>query len=173
MKKYRGFEGEVPTLGLLRSDLQYRYPELYASAGYRGPLQATRIAPVPAPVPVTSAQVSPLQPPPVIMVPPSPPTGWYDPPVTLPPPVPGTGPVDTMLPDVLTDDYFAPSPESIGPTSIRGAGPAGDITGKTPAESTAFPYTTNGAQIPGAEKAPALGGAAIFAAIALFVLMGG
>lgn len=173
MRKYRGFVGEVSTLGLLRSDLQYRYPELYSSASYRGPLQATRIEPAPAPVPVTAAQVSPLQPPPVMMVPPSPPTGWYDPPVALPPPVPGTGPVDTMLPDLATDDYVAPSPESIGPTSMRGAGPAGDITGKTPDESVAFPYTTNGAQKLVTEKAPALGGAAIFAAIALFVLMGG
>lgn len=167
MKKYRGFQGEVPTLG----NLGITREQLYASAGYRGPIQRRRIEPVPAPAP--TAQLSPLQPPPVIMVPPSPPTGWYDPPVTLAPPVPGTGPVDTMLPDVVTDDYFAPSPESIGPTSMRGAGPAGDITGKTPAESTAFPYTTNGGAKTGAEKAPALGGAAIFAAIALFVLMGG
>lgn len=168
MAKYRGFKGEVPTLGNLAltapTGYAYTYPELYASTSYRGALQAKRIEPVySAPAPV--AQVSPLVPPPVQMVPPSP----YIPPVTIAPPVPGTGPVDVMQPDIFSDDYLAPSPVSIGPTSVRGAGPAGSTT----PESTAFPYGTNG----GAEivngKAPALGGAAIFAAIALFVLMGG
>ena len=187
MPKYRGFEGEVPTMG----DLGFTTYRTYRNGG--GSLRTGLVYTQPPPPPptgttlppVTAApppqpQPSPLEPPPRIQVP----IKQVPDTVSLPPPVPGTGPPDLMQPDTFTDDYDPFSPLSIGPTAgwRRGAGPAGSIapTGTTvhdlvaqqkPDEKVAFPFPTREKETP-VEVAPQ-GGAWILAALAAAMLLGG
>jgi hypothetical protein len=94
---------------------------------------------------------------PVVIAPPPVQTVPVD---TLPPPVPGNGPIDLMEPDISTDDYNVVSPVSIGPTSGRGAGPAGSLGPEG--------ATGNGAEIPTGNNA-----LAILMALAALVMLGG
>jgi hypothetical protein len=157
MKKYRGFVGEVSTLGSLgqKEGYEYVYPELVADPSYRGAIQQRRIVGY-VPPPVVTAVVAPVVPPPVI----APPPVQVVPVDPLPPPVPGNGPIDVMDPDIMTDDYGVVSPVSIGPTSGRGAGPAGSLG-------------PEGATGNGAAETPAGNALAILMALAALVLFGG
>jgi hypothetical protein len=161
MRKYRGFVGEVPTLGNLgqKEGYEYVYPELVADPSYRGAIQQRRIPGYVAPVAVAAPVVAPLVVAPLPVVEPPPPI-YVPPTVILPPPIPGNGPIDLMEPDIATDDYNVVAPVSIGPTAGRGAGPAGSLG-------------PEGATGNGAAEAPGNNALAILMALAALVMLGG